>query len=45
MIKLCAFSILKQLHLIFRNRLETESSHKEEKKANTIPIHKKGDKQ
>ena len=45
MIKLCASSILKPLHLIFGNCLETESFPKEWKKANIIPVHKKGDKQ
>ena len=45
MIKLCASSISKPLHLIFRNCLETESFPKEWKKANIIPVHKKGDKQ
>ena len=35
----------KPLHLIFRNRIETESFPKEWKKANIIPVHKKGDKQ
>ena len=44
-IKLCASSISKPLHLIFRNCLETESFLKEWKKANIIPVHKKGDKQ
>ena len=45
MIKLCASSISKPLHLIFRNCLETESFPKEWKKANILPVHKKGDKQ
>ena len=45
MIKLCASSISKPLHLIFRNCLEIESFPKEWKKANIIPVHKKGDKQ
>ena len=45
MIKLCASSISKPLHLIFRNCLETESFPKEWKKANIIPVYKKSDKQ
>ena len=45
MIKLCASSTSTPLHLIFRNCLETESFPKEWKKANIIPVHKKGDKQ
>ena len=45
MIKLCATSVSKPLHLIFRNCLETESFPKEWKKENIIPVHKKGDKQ
>ena len=39
MTKLCASSIWKQLHLIFRNCLETESFPKEWKKAKIIPVH------
>ena len=45
MIKLCASSISKPLHLIFRNCLETESFPKDWEKAIIIPVHKKGDKQ
>ena len=45
MIKVCASSISKPLHLIFRNCLETESFLKEWKKANIIYVHEKGDKQ
>ena len=45
MIKRCASSIWKLLHLIFRNYLETETFLKEWKKGNIIPVHKKGDKQ
>ena len=45
MIKLCASSISKPLHLIFRNCLETKSFPKEWKKANITPVHEKGDKQ
>ena len=45
MIKLCASSISKPLHLIFRNCLETESFPKEWKKANIILVHKKDDNQ
>ena len=44
MIKLCASSISKPLHLIFRNCLETETFLKEWKKGNIISVHKKGDK-
>ena len=45
MIKLCASSISKPLHLIFRNCLENDALPKEWKKANIISDHKKGDKQ
>ena len=45
MIKLCASSILKPLHLIFSNCLETESFTKEWKKVNLISVHEEGDKQ
>ena len=40
-IKPCASSISKPLHLIFRNCLETESFPRKFKKANLIPVHKK----
>ena len=40
MIKLCASSTLKSLHLIYRNCLETDSFPKEWKKANINPLHK-----
>ena len=43
MIILCASSISQPLHLIFC--LETESFPKEWKRANIMPVHKKGDKQ
>ena len=45
MIKPCASSISKPLHLIFSNCIETESLPKEWEKANIFPVHKKGDKQ
>ena len=45
MIKLCASSISKPLHPIFRNCLETESFPKEWKNANIIAVHIKGDNQ
>ena len=44
MIKLCASSISKPLHPIFRNCLETESFPKGWKKSNIIPVHEKVDK-
>ena len=44
MIKLCASSLSKTLHLIFRNCRETKSFPKELKKANITPVHKNGDK-
>ena len=44
MIKLCASSTLKPLHLIYRNCLETESFLKEWGKANINPL-RKSDKQ
>ena len=40
MIKFCASSISKPLHLIFRNCLETESFPQKWKKANIILVHK-----
>ena len=39
--KLCASSISKSLHLIFRNFLENELFLKEWKKAKIFPVHKK----
>ena len=44
MIRLCASSISKPLHLIFSNCLETQSLPKEWKKANIMLVHKKDDK-
>ena len=43
--KLCASSISKPLHLIFRNCLETETFPNVCIKANVISVHKKGDKE
>ena len=45
MIPICASSISKPLHPIFRNCLETESFPKEWKNANIIAVHIKGDNQ
>ena len=41
MIKICTSSVLKPLHLIFRNYLEIESFFKKSKKASIIPVNKK----
>ena len=41
LIKLCTCSILKPLHLIFRNCLESALISTEWKKVNIIPVHKK----
>ena len=45
MLKLCATSISKPLHILFNNSVISECSPNEWKKANVIPVHKKGDKQ
>ena len=45
MLKLCATSISKSLHVLFNNSAISECFPNEWKKANVIPVHKKGDKQ
>ena len=45
MLKLCATSISKPLHILFNNSVISESFPNEWKKANVIPVHKKGEKQ
>ena len=45
MLKLCASSISKPFFLLVKHSLENECFPHEWKKANTVPIHKKGDKQ
>ena len=45
MITLCATSIAKPLPILFRNCFENQCFPKEWKKANTVPVHKKNDKQ
>ena len=44
MLKLCATSISKPLHILFNNSVISECFSNEWKKANVIPVHKKGDK-
>ena len=45
MLKLCATSISKPLRILFNNSVISECFPNEWKKANVIPVHKKGDKQ
>ena len=45
MLKLCVSSISKPLFLLFKHSLENECFPNEWKKANIVPIHKKGNKQ
>ena len=45
MVKICDDSICKSLKLIFQSFLESGRFPSEWKKANVVPIHKKGDKQ
>ena len=44
MIKICGKSICKPLQLIFSQCIDTGSFPLEWKKANAVPVHKKGDK-
>ena len=44
MIKLCALSISKPLHILFKNCLENECFPNKWKKASIAPAYKKGDK-
>ena len=45
MVKICDYSICKPLKLIFQSCLESGKFPSEWKKANMVPIHKKGEKQ
>ena len=45
MLKLCATSASKLLHILFNNSVISECLPNEWKKANVIPVHKKGHKQ
>ena len=45
MLKICGSSIYKPLEMIFKQCIETGFFPSEWKKANIVPIHKKGDKQ
>ena len=45
MLKLCATSISKPMHILFSNKVINECFSSEWKKANIIPVHEKGDKQ
>ena len=45
MLKICGSSIYKPLEMIFKQCIETGVFPSEWKKANIVPIHKKGDKQ
>ena len=45
MLKICGDSICKPLNISFKNCLRTGKFPLEWKKANIVPIHKKGDKQ
>ena len=45
MLKLCGDSVLPPLEFIFKSCLESGTFPSEQKKANVVPVHKKGDKQ
>ena len=45
LLKICDFSIVKPLSIIFKNCLQSTSFPNNWKKSNVVPIHKKGDKQ
>ena len=45
MLKICAESISKPLEIIFKSCIEKAQFPNESKKANVVPVHKKGDKQ
>ena len=45
MLKLCATSVSKPLHILFNNSVRNECFLNEWKKANNISVHKKGDRQ
>ena len=45
MLKLCGDSVLPSLELSFKSYLESGTFLSEWKKANVVPVHKKGDKQ
>ena len=45
MLKLCAISISKPPHILFNTSVIKECFPNEWKKADTIPVHKKGDKE
>ena len=45
MVKICGESISKPLEIIFKSCIEKGQFPNEWKKANVVPVHKKGDKQ
>ena len=44
LLKICDYSIVKPLSMIFKNCLQTGTFHNNWKKSNVVPVHKKGDK-
>ena len=44
-LKLCGDSVLPPIELVFKSCLESDTFSSEWKKANVVPVHKKGDRE